>query len=404
MKNRLLILIALVLLIAGTAMADGNKSDGTAADAKSDASADVKVKVDASDHSSSVSQRQFISAFPGTGSFLFSGIPIDGGGWQMYCPPVYKKLSVKEVESMKRKFQLSDLWPWNWGSRIRTVRKKEGLPANGDDISCTYYWPKAFAHPGDDVLSIVRIMGEPNWPDEAYLGMAESACKTESGSRRVAMRARIHKDGVTVGSSIGLGGATAKVVGGGDEGVAFAAGGQLGTNRTRVEDYVELEALCLNDGPTDPNPNWFPKPEKEKPASVPEAKAPAPPTGLNVCDEKPILKRIEELVQKIKECTQFCFANLGFRRALGDAYVDMYVCTGDREYLHEAIKQYQIAERNYKQGHDISAHKAEADRIIAQVYYNWAGCIRESLGRDAAMVFARSKNLERIPTGFATTQ
>jgi len=74
---------------------------------------------------------------------------------------------------------------------------------------------------------------------------------------------------------------------------------------------------------------------------------------------------------------------------------------GDKENLRKAIEHYQIAERNYLSGHDIRAHQVEADTIIAQVYYNWAGCIRELYDRDAALKFARDKNLERIPTGFA---
>ena len=380
--------IVLALLLVGSALADS----------ESNSDSNSSVTIDARDQSSSVSQRSFLSAFPGMGSFLFSGFPIDGGKWNVYCPPVYKKLSVKEVESMKRKFQLSDFWPWNWKSRIHSAKIGESLPSNGDDISCTGYWPKVMAYPGDKVLSTARILGDPNWPEEVFLGMAEATCKAESGSRRVAMRARILKDGVTVGSSVGIGGAASKVVGGGDEGVAFAAGGQLGTNRTRVEDYIEFEVLCLNDGPTEPDPNWFPKKEEPKPAPAPVVEKPKPePT----CDADKIRERIAELEKKVQGCKLFCFNNLGYRRALGDAYIDLYVCVGDKENLRKAIEHYQIAERNYQSGHDIRAHQTEADAIIAQVYYNWAGCIRKLYGRDAALKFARDKNLERIPTGFA---
>ncbi|MEK7598592.1 MAG: hypothetical protein AAB487_02550 [Patescibacteria group bacterium] len=390
-KVLLTIFISLILLLPISAMAGDNTS--------SSSNAGAEASIDARDQSTSVSQRPFLSAFPGTGSFLFSGFPIDGGKWNVYCPPVYKKLSVNEVENMRMKFQLSNFWPWNWKSRIHKAKIGESLPGNTDDVSCTAYWPKAIAYPGDKVLSTARILGDPNWPEEAFLGMAEATCKAESGSRRVAMRTRILKDGVTVGNSVGIGGAASKVVGGGDEGVAFAAGGQLGTNRTRVEDYVEFEVLCLNDGPTEPAESWFPKKDDSKPAS-PAVEKPKPEEP-KPCDADKIRERISELEKKVQSCKLFCFNNLGYRRALGDAYVDLFICVGDKENLRKAIEHYQIAERNYLQGHDIKSHQAEADGIIAQVYYNWAGCIRELYGREAAMKFAREKSLERIPTGFA---
>ena len=393
-KKFLMSLATLILFLTGSALADEVQSGNT--ESTSDARAEVNIDARDLSSSSSVSQRPFVSAFPGTGSYLFSGMPIDSGKWTWYCPPVYRRLSVNEVDNMKRKFQASDLWPWNWKKRIHTAKIGESLPKNNDDMVCTEYWPKIVAYPGDRVLSTARILGDPNWPEEAFLGMAESACKENSGSRRVAMRARILKDGVTVGESLGLGAAAAKVTGGGDEGVAFAAGGQLGTNRTRVEDYVEFEILCLNDGPTKFDERWLKK-EEPKPAPLP----PPPVIEKPKCDADKIRERITELEKKIHECKLYCFSNLGYRKAIGDAFIDLFVCTGDKENLRKAIEHYQIAERNYRQGPDIKLHQFEADGLIAQVYYNWAGCIRELNGREAAMKFAREKSLERIPTGFA---
>lgn len=190
--------------------------------------------------------REFLVA-PGFNSFLHSGTALESGQWQIYCPPVYKTMSLKELKNMERKFQFSDIFPWNWKQRIHATKVGDGLPSNSDDVVCIDYWPKVAAYSTDRVLATARILGDPNWPEEVYLGMAELICKDISGSRRVAMQVRLHKDGVTIGKSLGLSGATSKVSG--DEGVAFVGGGQLGNNRTRVEDYVEFEILCLNDGP-----------------------------------------------------------------------------------------------------------------------------------------------------------
>ena len=115
------------------------------------------------------------------------------------------------------------------------------------------------------------------------------------------------------------------------------------------------------------------------------------------CDPSSIWARIEELKQRIKECTRWCFNNLQLRSKLGEAYIDLYQCTGDKKYLNYAIEQFQIAERNYFRGHDISAHQAEADRLIAQDYYFWAGCINVLNGQSAADRFAAEKRVEKVP-------
>lgn len=141
--------------------------------------------------------------------------------------------------------------------------------------------------------------------------------------------------------------------------------------------------------------------------SIPEAILFAQPVIVKekvepkICDPNKIWLQIKELEQEVQKCTTYCYNNLTLRESLGIAYIDLYVCTGDKNYLNNAIYNFGVAERNYRQGGDISSHKAEAGNIIAQVYYNWAGCIRELNGRNAAMSFAATKNLERIPNGFA---
>ena len=115
------------------------------------------------------------------------------------------------------------------------------------------------------------------------------------------------------------------------------------------------------------------------------------------CDPSSIWSRIEDLKQRVKECTRWCFNNLQLRSKLGEAYIDLYQCTGDKKYLNYAIEQFQIAERNYFRGYDISAHQAEADRLIAQDYYFWAGCINVLNGQSAADRFAAEKRVEKVP-------
>lgn len=147
------------------------------------------------------------------------------------------------------------------------------------------------------------------------------------------------------------------------------------------------EEICYPPPPPRPRPVFTPPPPPP---------APVPPK----CDENRIREKIREFEQKVQQCTRFCLENLGYRSALGELYIDLYICTGDRDNLRKAIEQFEIAERNYFKGWDIKQYQSEADRTIARVYYNWAGTIRELFGRESAMNFAREKQLERIPAGF----
>ena len=115
------------------------------------------------------------------------------------------------------------------------------------------------------------------------------------------------------------------------------------------------------------------------------------------CDPSSIYAKIEELKRKVKACTRWCMNNLRLRSKLGEAYIDLYQCTGDRKHLSSAIEQFQIAERNYLKGYDIKANQTEANQLIAQDYYYWAGCINVLNGPNAADQFATEKRVEKIP-------
>ncbi|MDP1884150.1 MAG: hypothetical protein Q8L10_02175 [Candidatus Moranbacteria bacterium] len=316
-------------------------------------------------------QREFLQA-PGYGRFVNPGTTIQSGQWQIYCPPVYRKLSMGEVESMKRKFQGSDIFPWNWKSRIHSTILVSGyVSSSSGDVYLMDYWPKAVALPGDKVLATTRVLGDPNWPEEAFLGMGAAECRSISGASRMAMRSRTHIDGVTVGKSIGLGGAGAKVSS--NSGVAFAAGGQLGNNRTKEEDYVEFEILCMNDAPPPPEQ---PVVEEE----LPPTPAPVKP---EICDPEKYRVEIERIRKILVHCKKPCFNNELLRKQLGDAYRQLFECLGrtDCTLIEKAIEQYQIAERDFQNGKEPDGIKTSStvagQELIVEVYNSWADCVRE---------------------------
>lgn len=92
---------------------------------------------------------------------------------------------------------------------------------------------------------------------------------------------------------------------------------------------------------------------------------------------------------------------MGLRLEKANAFVDLALCTGENGYFSDAINEYAIAERNYLKGKDISVNQAEADNLIAQVYFNWAGCVYELYGAESAADFAKSKKMTEFPNGFS---
>lgn len=328
-------------------------------------------------------------------NFVNPGVGIQNKGWYLYQSAVYAHLSAAEVESMRRHFQFSDIFFWNWKSRMNVSMVNGRLEGQPEGISLMNYWPMAAANKGDKVIASITVRGDVNWPEESFLGMAAQVCLEEAGSDRFAVMYTIASKGITSGSSISIGGAMSQTYNSGSKGAVVTSGGQLGTIETSVEDYKQFEVKCMNKGELNLI-DYRPAP----PAPQPPVVAPPTPQPPAACNPNDIFLKIKELLVEVQKCTRYCYNNLTLRSALGDAYIDLYVCTGDKKYLKEATYHYQVAERNFRNGHDISAHKAEAGQVIAQVYYNWAGCKNLLEGREQAMRFAKAKQLERIPSGF----
>jgi len=354
--------------------------------------------------------RQFLQA-PDMATFLAPGTPILDTEWRFFYSKMYAKMSVKQIEKMQYGFSFSSLWPGNWGGRVQFTMMGESLPENEDDVYLMGYWPFTNSNVGDVVLGTAIVVGKPDWTEAAFIGDAMDACKDYTGTRRVAIVTSVSVDGITTGASIGGSGAVSAVTNG-STGTAFAAGGLLGRNRTHADRITKVQIACMNDGfPYLVDKEYPPSAlavVKTAPAVKPEPTPIVVVTTTPVVEQQPgacgteqILMRIKELEREVLKCTQYCFNNLQLRYALGDANIDLYVCTGDKKYLRNAMYHYGVAERNFRQGYDISAHKAEANQIMAQVYYNWAGCIRSVEGQKSAMAFAQAKHLERIPSGFA---
>jgi hypothetical protein len=331
-------------------------------------------------------------------NFVNPGQAILSKDWALYYSAVNANLSTDKVNRMRRTGFFSKL-------DVEWTEVSPALSVKPTAISMMQYWPDYEVNPGDDLIYSFTVSGKPNLPDEALIGEAASRC-LEHGSDRYAILATTNYVGVSDGNSVSLGGATSTVFSNGTKGGVVAAGGQVGKIKTYVDEKATFKVKCMNVGlvipPGKPAPK-VPAEVKTAPAQTPEAPAVVKPETKPepLCDTGKLWQEIRDLEQEVQKCTRYCYNNLTLRQSLGDHYIDLYVCTGDRVHLQKAIYHYGVAERNYLNGHDIRAHQAEANQVIAQVYYNWAGCINILQGQGAAMSFANAKKLERIPSGFS---
>ncbi len=119
------------------------------------------------------------------------------------------------------------------------------------------------------------------------------------------------------------------------------------------------------------------------------------------CNPSEVLAQIEELKRKIALCNYFCFNNLQLRAALGEKYIELAVCTSDKKYFSLAITEgFEVAERNFRNGKDISKNRSEATAIMQRVHYLQAGSINQVYGIQSATEFANRNNLEKFPRSF----
>ena len=319
-------------------------------------------------------------------------------GWKgVVCDPDYSQFTYGELKTMADSGRLMDgrgsIWNAMTSQKVKgSVRSRINNRIDDNTIiKVINVAPNASVRR----LGVYQGVGDWNWPVDEVLAKTVLQAVEETGSTNVAIYWDSVVDRHNSGSSLGIG-----FTGSGVDGKG-AGSGSLGAvtgnafSLTEVAYQVKVVAYANVGYQPDvctPPPPPAPKPE---PKVVPPPAAPAP--QVKACDPSSIFTRIEELKQRIKECTRWCLNNLQLRSKLAEAYVDLYQCTGDKRYLNSAIEQFKIAERNYFRGHDIRANQAEADRLIAQDYFLWAGCIDVLYGPDAADRFAKEKRVEKVP-------
>ena len=322
----------------------------------------------------------------------YVGAPVaDSKGWKAFiCEPLFLSFSIERIENMR---QAGSFWDRK-GSVIdalfakdvrAVVHEKFSGKVDSRPIARLDWVPQGQS---DKLLGEFECQGDYGWPAGASLARCLYEAKQRTNTTRVVVWMSEEKDGKNSGFSIGTGGAASKVMGGNsgdDTAISVALGGLIGSTYSSIEKRYNVKLWAFNDGSIDP------------------------PAGLNVCGVQQSLTVSQSTVQTVtaacspeevqriyssleenrvsiygdggkkKGCDLYSLNNLRLRSQRGDLFYRLYKCTGDKEALHKAIENYEIAARNYRFGHDIKKHRVKADRIIAQVFESWAKTKKEVL-------------------------
>lgn len=295
---------------------------------------------------------------------------------------------------------------------IRSVIHKP-LKGEVDDKSVTLInWEPVgnAVYASDELLGEFECEGDYGWPMGAALGRCLAEAKNTTNTTRVFAYVRARKDPKNSGFSLGSGAAGAALFGSPDTVAgAIGLGGLIGTTTAYVDMAYDWTVLALNDGPTVPPPGVYvcgeeppsvriiierrPEPVRVEPPKAVEPEKPA------VCNPEPIRREIERLKVEISKCKFWGLNNLRLRFLLANEYAKLAKCTGENGYYSDAVKNYDLAEKNYLNGKDIKKNQAEADQILYKVYWNWAAVLREVYGWDTEVRFAQSKKMTTMPSG-----
>jgi hypothetical protein len=328
----------------------------------------------------------------------YVGAPVaDSKGWAKFvCGPLFQVFTIERINNM---LDSGSFWDSKgsvldaiMAKRVRAVvHEKFSGKADNRPIVRLDWIPSGKA---DKLLGEFQCDGQYGWPVGASLARCLHEAKQQTNTTRVVVWFSEEKDGKNSGFSIGSGAAASKmfVNNGVDESIgSVALGGLLGSTYASVEKRYNVKLWAFNDGPTNP-PDGL---DVCKPPMPPVVQAPPPPT----CDASSIRIEIEILKRQIAACKYWGIDNMRLRFLKANKEAALAKCTGENGYYSDAIKDYELAEKNYLKGKDIKANRAEADQLLQKVYWNWAAVIREVYGRDAEIAFAQSKKMTTMPSG-----
>lgn len=124
---------------------------------------------------------------------------------------------------------------------------------------------------------------------------------------------------------------------------------------------------------------------------------PIVPVVAPVVDCSQFDRIINDLLDRRRQCRDWCYNNMRINLALGDAYSDKGRCTGQTEYFHEAETAYARAIENYNRGRDIRQYR-DSEEIRREIYYHWTYPAYRLRGERAAWEIAGRGGIDNIIT------
>jgi len=344
-----------------------------------------------------INKRNQITAQPGvSGSFVGAPMIQPSKDWQLFtCQPFFKSFTNEELRVMSKGAG------GFFSSGIQKSMRIEEVESYDESTIVRLDWIPF--GPNDKVLGEFEYQADEPMPLGNALSHVLLQAKKETNTHRVVVWIRIKGIAKNSGFSIGSGAGAARLWGPDMDATAgaLAIGGLIGTTSAYVEEEWAIRVLALNDGEINP------------PAGVEVCglTVSAPTSQVEVqeeeiepaCDPQPIISRIKQLEEGTKNCPTDCLNNEMLRKQMGDAYLDLFYCTGDKDALVKAIAEYKKAEKNFLEGREPNGTRTStlqgAQDILYKAHYNSALAILELSGPDAETSFAQFEKLGKRGDG-----
>jgi len=421
MKQRIMVVLMAMALVfslssqalAGDADASGDDNGGNvalgldntnnnannlsaAANAASDQQQEQSQQITGSGNSSNAgnasvvytSPRNHITATPGISGSLASIQPIVAdGGWHLLLCDQYtigelKRMKDSSSYANREGFYLANLF----SSPLEKTLRVGKYTGKIDDNTVVRLVPD---DPGNKIVAEYEGNGAKQTPLSAIVAYAGLEGVHDTGEYSMVVYYRVRDIARLSGLGIGSGAASSVSTGNSDSSKSLSVGAIIGFSEAYAKYVYDVKVKVVR-----ASAGALAKAQCVASSSPPVVVAqPAPQT----CNPQDLLQRIDFLKESAAHCKKECANNALLWKQIGDANMDLYYCTGDRNYLGEAIYAYERSVKNCLEGKEpdgtATRKMSSAKGLLYKVHYNWSLVIRERDGRDNQIPFAQKHGL-----------
>lgn len=341
--------------------------------------------------------KNFVTASP-LQNFVTPVTPSTPLGWkQLGCDFIVAEFSIGQLRKMAEGASFMKKRGTFWYSVFANDVEYSifaGKETNLNDSAVVRIMVKAPARVnGNAYLGEAEGVGRYGAPMGQIIGATVLGLVQRTGASQVVIYWDYLIEGVAMSNTLGIG-----VVGSATErnagSVAVGAAGSTTYNLTSIAYRIKAQAFMGMGG------EFF---SCEAPIIVVPPPPPVVEPQVKACDPEKFRKELRTAEDGYKHCPKPCLNNQKHRGAAADAYARLYECTGktDRDLLYKAIKNYEIAERDFLNGREPDGTRtrniASAQKLMRDIYYNWSWSILVLYGEDAQTNFAKAKGLTVVP-------